>query len=718
MSFQKRRLSLVGLLATVALLLIVSLAYGRQTVPPVSNLHIASGTASQVTLQWDAPSQNDLHGTTVDSYVIKRNGRTIGTLNGFQGIVATSYVDASPSPKAAVYSVIAVDSNGDRSPPVTVDVPAPQSAATTPQPSSGPPDVIQSSGLCDAIIPPDIRGNNRPTPLEEYGCGQGMDTVNDSTTSTLNFLIFSVNKPRLQHDFFQSVLIQIPEWLGQTFFLLISALSIWALQAATYLGVAKSFASILQVFHGSPNYSGLLALATAGAIGFIGLHLIRGQVRRAHESGVIIALALGVLAIFLSNPFRSMQYVVEKPIGVYSGITNQVTDLVAGTDVSKGFNLTANPTYAGNSTNNAIRKSENVDFLIWQYVPQCAVNFRDFQWAMNHDVPGTQTSFCERFLQIWDKNNNGGQQKQFIDQLRKANKDVASFFYGNDQMTRVGYEAISKFALTIHNVIKAIIRLAVIASMMILLGEVSFGVLWLLYAITSSDNSKLAAERWMGRIFHWLKLPAIMLVIGLVQQAVEAYIVTDSTGSGFLWLTWKAIIWELITLYGTFKAFRAVHRNYKLGQERLGALRSASHGIMRSGLALAALGAGSGAALEALHQRHRDDRRSGGTYASAEPASAETFDYYDFRPSDRPQLATSGGPRFGGGDSFNPTSPGGGRPPYDAEGVAEEMSSLELPMATGHHPSGGESNGQLPDRSSDGPIYDADVVDDEPQKDE
>jgi hypothetical protein len=133
-------------------------------VPPVSNLTLVTNEADRVKLDWDAPSTAGLGDATIDQYIIKRNGHTISTLVGFNGLVDTAYVDGGRSQDDATYSVTAVDSKGRRSKPAEIVVPAAAAPVQdqTPGPTNdtGPPDVIQSSGFCDAIIPPNIMGGH------------------------------------------------------------------------------------------------------------------------------------------------------------------------------------------------------------------------------------------------------------------------------------------------------------------------------------------------------------------------------------------------------------------------------------------------------------------------------------------------------------------------------------------------------------------------------
>jgi hypothetical protein len=507
MSF-KSGLGLFFVSAIAAFAIAVSPSSAARTVPPVRNLHLTSGSGSLVKIAWDVPSHASASSATIDKYIIKRDGRKLTTLQGFNGIVDTSYTDVTPSQKKAIYEVIAVDSTGTRSPPAELSVPAPEGASPNPQPSGGDDDqsdIVQSSSLCRSIIPKDIRGHNSPTAFEKYGCGAGMNSVNDdSAPKTGPFRpVGSVKRPF--HDMFQNFFIQLPVSVGHTCFLLVSALYVWVMSASTYLGIGKLFGGILQALHGNPNFPDLVILALAVGLFSLMLHIWKDDVRKGHASIARIVLAMAILTLFFSGAQTWMRFAVEKPLAVYSGITSQLSSMAAGTDVSRDFNLTVHPTFGGNKTYNAIRKAENADWLMWQYLPQCAINFGDFQWSINHYVPGTHTSFCEKFVQVWSTSSND-QKDKFTEEVKNANKQVGDFFQGKDQMTRILDSVLSKSVLFMHNVMKGIMKLSVFTGIMLLLAELLFMVGWLLSNLTGREEARYEAERRLRSMFHWLKL--------------------------------------------------------------------------------------------------------------------------------------------------------------------------------------------------------------------
>jgi hypothetical protein len=106
MSIRYRMVRLSVIMLSV-LFFAVSVASGASSVPPVTNLHMVSGDANHVDLAWNAPSHGSTAGSTVDEYVILRDGHQIADLHGFNGMVDTSYIDGSPSSKKGTYAVIA-----------------------------------------------------------------------------------------------------------------------------------------------------------------------------------------------------------------------------------------------------------------------------------------------------------------------------------------------------------------------------------------------------------------------------------------------------------------------------------------------------------------------------------------------------------------------------------------------------------------------------------
>lgn len=717
MSFKKDHIAQIGLMTALTLFIAASTAVAARRVDPVGNLHLVSGSASQVKIAWDAPRHASTPSATIDEYIIKRDGHKINTLQGFNGLVDTSYVDGNPSQQKAVYAVIAVDSHGRRSPPATLNVPAPQGA--NPNPQSGgadnsQTDTIQSSSLCDSIIPPNIRGHNQPTALEAYGCGAGMSAINDSDPGKI---LGVVSKPRPLHDATEWF-IQTLVSLGHTFFLLVSALYIWVMSASTYLGVGHLFASILQAFSGNPAKSDLITIAIAIGVVVLGLHMLRDEIRKGMTSAVRIAFVLAFLTIFLSGPQTWMKFAVEKPLGVYSSITSQLTSMSAGSDASRGFNLTVHPTFGGNKTYSAVRRAENADWLMWQYLPQCAINFRDFRWVINHDVPGTHTSFCERFVQVWNSGSDDDKDK-FKSALKDSNKNVYDFFEGKDQMTRLQYTVVSKAVLTMHNVMKAIMKLSVLAGIFLLLAELLFMVVWLIASLTATDGAKYGAERRIRTMFHWLKIPAVLTVIALVYLVVEAYIISGSTKSGFLWVNGQALILECIVAYATWKYFKNAQRKHHEAMERLGAYREQSSHFLRRAAMVAAGGLGAGAGAEYMRERSERNR----SRRRQRAAEVERPDFDVSREPAYPLLEEN---------SSSPNSH------WDAEGEADEVPLLQLGRGSGHGPHGGGSDGfdstsngsgpQGPNNSPgsgggttfeegqgvyDEPIYDAEVVEDD-----
>jgi hypothetical protein len=671
MSFNKYRLVQLGVMAAVTLFMAASTAVATRKVDPVSNLHLVNGSASQVKIAWDAPKHGSTPNATIDQYIIKRDGHKINTLQGFNGLVDTSYIDGNPSQKKAVYAVIAVDSNGRRSPPTTLSIPAPQGANQSPQPGGGDaqPDIIQSSSLCDSIIPQNIRGHNQPTALEKYGCGAGMSAVNEKDAGKI---LGVVEKPRPFHDFFQNVFIQIPVSLGHTFFLLISALYIWVMNAGTYLSVGKLFANILQAFNGNPNMGSLIAIAVAIGVMVLGLNILKDEIRKGFSSFIRIAFVLAFLTVILSGPQTWMRFAVEKPLGVYSSETSQLTSMSAGTDVSRDFNLTVHPTYGGNKTYNAIRKAENADWLMWQYLPQCAINFRNFQWVINHNVPGTHTSFCERFVQVWSSGSDDDKDK-FKEALKKSNKNVYDFFQGNDQMTRILYSVVSKLVLLMHNVMKTIMKLSILPGIFLLLGELLFMVIWLIASLTATDEAKYAAERRIRTMFHWLKIPAVLTLFSLVYLVVEANIISGSTRSGFLWVNGQALLLECAVAYGTYKYLKAAHRRHREAMERLGVHREQSNGWLGRAAGYALAGLTAGASEEYMRRRAGKNRRERPGTTTAGLPDYDITEHPDFHLLEE--------------------HTGNGRG-YDTDGYAEEMvNPLQLGRGSGDGRHDGRSDG-------------------------
>jgi hypothetical protein len=673
MSRRYRIVKMVSL-TVVALFCVVAVAAAAVKVAPITHLHMVNGDANSVKLSWDAPSHGSTPSATIDEYIIRRNGHQIEHLQGFNNLVDTSYIDGSPSSKDSVYTVIAVDSNGRRSPPARVSVKAPQGAAqNTEDPSNADPeDGIQSTDVCDSIIPPDIRGHNNPTGLEKYGCGEGMNAIPDDSAPKTGPLHPGGTVKRPFHDLFQNLFIQLPVTVGQYCFLGISAFSAMVMQTKTYTGVSHLFGEILQAFHGNPNYPGLVSLAIALALAFLTLNVVKGEFRKGFISVGWIVAALVILTVFLANPYRSMNAAVDKPLGVFSGITNQVSDMTAGTGVANHFNLTVNPTYGGNKTYASIRKAEYIDWLMFQYLPHCAAVFRDYTWATTHYYPKTHTTFCEKFLQVWGTDNDDDKD-DYKSALEDANKEVYNSFKGEDQSTRVVDTGIASVTLTVHNLMKLARNMAIFACMILLLGEMLFSVLWLIYAATGSDGAKLTAERRIRTILHWLKVPVMMLLLMLVQEAVEANIISHLAASlGFFFMSLVELFWDLIIMGVAISLLRKEHREHKQAMERLGAYRNDSMGL--GGKAARLAGTALGGAVAGVAAEHMADKRKNGKERAEDAPADSTFDFNGF--SETPPLLEAGPSGDNRGNSSRgPSSPpdNGGGQPWDVESDAEEI---------------------------------------------
>ncbi len=684
----KSRTGLVGVLALIALFTAVPAVLADSKVPPVTNLHLSGGGIGSVQLQWDAPSLPSSSTTTIDVYIIKRDGRQIDTIGvvGDNGVVDTTYIDDAPSSQQATYTVIAVDSSGNHSPPTSVSVPAPQGVQSAqPEPIQTVQDGIQSSDLCKSIIPPDVRGANQPTPLEKYGCGAGMNTVNDSGPSHINLLFTSPTVPRPIHDFIQNFLIQIPITLGQEFFLIISALSIWVMDPNTYMGIANLFGQILQAFNGNPNYPSLITFALALGIVTLAWRFFTEQNRKGYKSAGVIIAALTALTLFLSGPVHYMSFAVNKPMQIYSWIEGTITDLTAGTGVSnsQSYGLTVVPTYNGNSIYNSIRKDENTDWLIFQYLPQCAVNFDDYRYVMFNDVTGEHVSWCERFVQLWG-NGTKDERDTFKAKLKKANPSVYSYFTSGDQLGRVAEVVTTKATLTIHNLMKALVRLSVFAGEFLLLTEMLFALVWLIASMIGTDNVQFAAARRMRTMFHWIKVPAILLAIGIVEQTAEATVIARLFDHGILLLAGLSFAVELVTLIGLFVVILKLHKEHKAAMERLGAAGSAAgSGARRAlGVAAGAVTAGAGAAgfewlRERAERRRAREGQDNGDGSFYDTHYVPPFDGFGHDGYDRPLLAA--GPTAGQGERRQgndppPTPDGqnGYRPYIDAESFDDD----------------------------------------------
>jgi uncharacterized membrane protein YgcG len=667
-------------------------------VPPVSNLTLVTNEADRVKLDWDAPSTAGLGDATIDQYIIKRNGHTISTLVGFNGLVDTAYVDGGRSQDDATYSVTAVDSKGRRSKPAEIVVPAAAAPVQdqTPGPTNdtGPPDVIQSSGFCDAIIPPNIMGSNQPTALEKYGCGKGMNAVVDSDSGQICTPVIHVacaDKPRPFHDLFQSILIQLPVTLGHVFFLLIHALAVWVMQAGTYMGVGNIFAGILQTLNGDPNWPALVMVAISVGALSLGIRLIRDQHREGYTAAAIIVLALGLIAMLMSSPFTWMRKTVSEPLKLNGEVSALVVSLAHNAGISKQFHMSVQPTFNGDKTTNAIRQQENLDFMMFQYLPQCAINFGDYRWAMTHDYPGTRTSYCERFVQVWS-NGSDDDKAHFDDALKTANEKVDSFFNEDDQMQRVILATVSKWVvLPFHNLFKIITRLAVFFCGMLLLAEVFSAVVWLLNSMFGTDAARLATERKILTLLHYFKVPLVMSAIGVFEQAVVVKIIGTEFNNGFLAISGILVLVEVVAVFMAIKFLLKMHHNHKMAMEARNHYRMQTAGATgRFAQSALALAGGAGAATVYGAHRERKKSQEEETGGPDDMPSDPPFDFTRSYVRRQPQLASA-------------TADRESSQPYDAESTAEEMGSpLQLTRTSGNGSGNGRNGNNGPDGSSGG----------------
>jgi hypothetical protein len=666
--------------------------------PEVTNLRLSSGTATQVKIAWDAPSSLP-SGATVDEYIIRRDGHRIATLQGFSNLIDTSYIDGSPSSKDVTYTVRAVDSQGHRGPPASLSVPAPQGAAPAPkQDSKDSQDGIQSSNLCNSITPTSIRGHNQPTAFEKYGCGSGMNSVNDDTGSKINLGITHIDKPRPAHDFWQNFFIQFPITAMQWLFLMMSTLTTWVMQVSTYLGIATAFGGILQTFRGHPDYPALQTLALALGLVVLAFHVAGNRHREGYISTFFIVLSMAALTILLSNINHTMRSAVEKPLGVYTYISNELSGMTQESDLDSLLNMTDHPTFSGDATNTALRKSIESDFLAWQFIPQCEINFGNFRWATTHYQPGTHVTFCERYVQISGSGSDDGLD-QLKSDLKKASPTVAKFFHGDDQGTRVIDTDASKFVQTEHTGLQIPLKTSVFICEMLLISEVFFAVGWLILLAIGRQAQRLTAERRMRTIFHWLAIPAVMTVMGLLVQTVETIVVTHAVDSSFGTLLARLAILDLVAIIAVVMVYRNMRNDHKDKMQQLGSTPRQSNGWGRR--ALGALGAGvagglAGASIEAAHQKKASEKPA----PSNKVPTDQTFDVHDINEPGPAQLG-SGSPGGGRGPSGNGNRPSGGNPSWDAEADAEEIPEKQFALTAGGSP------------SSDEEITDAEVVGEE-----
>jgi hypothetical protein len=598
---RKTRIGLVVAAMAAALSLPAPVAFAApHKVGPVTNLHLVDASnADEVKLTWNKPAHASTASATIDDYIIKRDGHRLTTLVGFNGLVDTSYIDGNPSSKDATYAVIAVDSNGRRSPPAELIVPAPQQTAPAPDSNnSNPKDGIQASGFCDSIIPPDIRGHNQPTALEKYGCGKGMNSVNDKGPGR----VLGISKDPI-HSAIQAF-IQFLVSAGQMFFLLFSAMAIWVQQVGTYLGVGNLFAGILQTLNGDPNWAAMMSLSIAVGLVVMGLRIARGQHSEGYVHAGIVSVALAVLALLMSSPFTWMHKSVEWPLDAYTSLNNWSIGLVAGTDVDNQYNLTVHPTYSGNAANTALRKSENNDFLMFQYLPQCAINFDDYKWVINHYYPETRPTWCEKFVQVWGGDNDDDQDA-FKDKLKDDNSQVEGFFEGKDQTKRLMYTLMSKFVLFVQNTLKFTKNMSVFACEMLLVAEIFMAAVWLLYALFGTEQSRLTAEQRIASMFRYLKIPAVMLLIYLVNEAILAKVMNAHSSHGFVWVIFWAFIIDAVVAFLMLRQLWKMRHVHKAVREHLGNYR-------RSAVtAAAATATGVGAGVAATGYAARKSKQFG-----------------------------------------------------------------------------------------------------------
>jgi hypothetical protein len=683
--FLKTRTGLTVVATATALALSAPVALAaHHRVAPVTNLRVADASnTDQVKLVWDKPAYASTTSATIDSYIIKRGGHRLTTLVGFNGLLDTTYIDGSPSTRDATYAVIAVDSRGKRSPPTELDVPAPQQPAPAPPAAnSDPRDGIQASGFCESIIPPDIRGHNQPTALEKYGCGKGMDTVNDKGPGH----VLGISKDPI-HSATQS-LIQVLVSLGQMFSLLFSAMSIWVMQQTTYLGIGNLFAGILQTLNGDPNWAAMLSLSIAAALVVLGLRIARGQRSEGYVQAGIVCLALAVLSLLMSSPSTWMHKTVEWPLQGYSALNNWSVDLIAGTDVGNQYNLTVHPTYSGDKAYSALRKSENNDFLMFQYLPHCAINFDDYKWVINHYYPGTRTTWCEKFVQLWG-GDNSDEQDAFKDKLKDSNQKVEDFFEGKDQLKRLMYAGMAKFVLFMQNMLKFTKNMSIFACMMLLVAEVFMMAVWALYAITGTDQSRAAAEQRIASMFRYLKIPAVMMLIYLANEAILAKVMNAHSGQGFLGMIFVAFLLDVIVAILMVRQLWRMRHIHKAVRAHLSNYRQSA----TTAAAAAATGVGAGAA--ATVYAARKTKQFGGWLKNggADTAGDEARSSHASGPSEesqrrRPSHSTS-------------SSTGNSRVSYGDTRTGSVTSHVTTSRPqTANSDNGGAQSGRKPDISS------------------
>jgi hypothetical protein len=210
--------------------------------------------------------------------------------------------------------------------------------------------------------------------------------------------------------------------------------------------------------------------------------------------------------------------------------------------------------------------------------------------------------------------------------------------------------------------------------MILLLGEMLFSVLWLIYAATGSDGAKLTAERRIRTILHWLKVPVLMLLLMLVQEAVEANIISHLAASlGFFFMSLVELFWDVLILVVAISLLKKEHREHKQAMERLGAYRNDSMGLGSKAARLA--GSALGGATAGVAAEHMADKRKKGKEKSEDAPADSTFDFNGFSEGVPLLEAGPSGDNRGNstrGPSSSPDNGGGGQP-WDVESDAEEV---------------------------------------------
>jgi uncharacterized membrane protein YgcG len=377
-----------------------------------------------------------------------------------------------------------------------------------------------------------------------------------------------------------------------------------------------------------------------------------------------------------------------------SEVSSLVVNLAHNNGLSHQFNMAAQPTFNGDKTANAIRQQENLDFLEFQYLPQCAINFGDYRWAMTHYYPGTRTSFCERFVQVWS-NGTDDDKKTFDDALKTANKKVDDFFNENDQMQRIILATVSKwFVLTFHNFFKIITKLSIFVCGMLLLAEVFTAAVWLLNSMLGTDAARQSTERRIITMLHYLKVPLVMSSIGVIEQAAVSRIISAEFDNGFLAISAILVLVESVAVFLAFKFLLKMRHDHKRALEARDHYRMQTAGIASRGVqaGLAMFGGAAGATAYSAYrerQQSEDEAEQAPEESTSSSASSGHTGFYQ-RP--RPQMQ-------------NGTNDGQDYRPYDADATAEEMDQpvVLLERSTGRRSDNGDSNGSGGSSGNGGP---------------